>query len=93
LTGSPGELGYTVQVRENPRGDGYCDRRARQIVIAERLSPNARVATRIHELAHALVEVDRQTEDPKLGYAEEELVVESVVFSSCQEQTAEHAWR
>jgi len=31
-----------------------------------------------HELAHALVRQDRQPEDPKLEYAEEELVAESV---------------
>ena len=84
LDGLAGELGYTVQVRETPRGDGYCDRRARQIVIAERLSPNARVATGIHELAHALVDVDRQAEDPKLGYAEEELIAESVAYTCCR---------
>ena len=37
----------------------------------------------MHELAHALVRLDRSAEDPSLGYAEEELVVESVAFSVC----------
>jgi hypothetical protein len=57
-------------------------------VIAERLSPNARVATQIHELAHALVDVDREAEDPKLGHAEEELIAESVVFCPSRPGTA-----
>ena len=78
------ELGYTVDVAEDVRGDGYCDRRARRIVIAGRLAANAAVATRIHELAHALVDVDRQAEDLKLGCAAEELVAESVAYTCCR---------
>jgi hypothetical protein len=39
------------------------------------------VATLIHELAHALCELDRQRDDPALTYAEEELVVESVAHA------------
>jgi hypothetical protein len=84
LDGLAGELGYTVQVDDSPDGDGYCDRRARRLVIAQRLSPNAAVATRIHELAHALVEADRHEQDPSLSYAEEELVAESVAYTCCR---------
>lgn len=39
------------------------------------------MATLIHELAHALCELDRQRDDPALTYAEEELVVESVAYA------------
>lgn len=44
---------------------------------------HALVATLIHELAHVLVRFDHEEEDPKLTYAQEELVVESVAFSVC----------
>lgn len=37
----------------------------------------------MHELAHALVRVDRDDDDPALDYAEEELVVESVAYTVC----------
>jgi antirestriction protein ArdC len=53
-------------------------------VIAERLSVNAAVATRIHELAHALVDGDRQPEDPQVGYAEEELIAELIAYTCCR---------
>ena len=39
---------------------------------------NAQVDVLCHELAHVLVRVDRHDDDPQLGYAEEELVAESV---------------
>jgi hypothetical protein len=39
---------------------------------------NARVDVICHELGHALVRLDRRDEDPPLGYAEEDLVAESV---------------
>jgi antirestriction protein ArdC len=53
-------------------------------VIAQRLSPNAAVATRIHELAHALIDIDRHEQDPSLSYAEEELVAESIAYTCCR---------
>jgi antirestriction protein ArdC len=46
-------------------------------------SPNAQLATLVHELAHALIGVDRRDDDPKLSYREEESVVESVAYSVC----------
>jgi hypothetical protein len=51
-------------------------------VIAERLAGNARLATLIHELGHALLASEQQ--DTKLSYAQEELVVESIAFCCCE---------
>jgi hypothetical protein len=44
---------------------------------------NQAVATMIHETAHMLVRKDKLDDDPKMTYAEEELVVESVAMSVC----------
>jgi hypothetical protein len=49
----------------------------------ENFSPNAQIAAGIHELAHALVVVDRQDNDPKLRYGQEEVVVECVAYTIC----------
>jgi hypothetical protein len=46
-------------------------------------SPNAQVSVLIHELSHALVRIDRRDGDPKLDYASEEVVVESVAYLVC----------
>jgi antirestriction protein ArdC len=46
-------------------------------------SPNAQVATLVHELAHALCRAERRPDDPKLAYGEEEVVVECVAYSVC----------
>ena len=73
-------LGYAMRVEADRHGaDGYCNRRERQIGIATALEPNARVATAVHELAHALV----GREDVTLTYAQEELVVESIAYCVC----------
>ena len=77
-----GELGYTVCVCGTGPADGTCNRKTREIKIAERLSPNGRLVAGIHELSHAMVGADEQA--PKLSYAQEELVVESVAFCCCQ---------
>jgi antirestriction protein ArdC len=77
-----GEIGYTVTFETPPRGDGYCAPQKKRIVIAERLSANARLATLIHELGHALLASERDA--PKLAYAQEELVVESIAVSACE---------
>ncbi len=37
----------------------------------------------MHELAHALVRLERHEDDPALSYPEEELVVESVAYTVC----------
>jgi antirestriction protein ArdC len=65
---------------------GWYDPRTREIaveVVGEGFSANAQVATTIHELAHALVRHDRGEDDPRLTYAEEEVVVECVAFTVC----------
>jgi len=75
------ELGYTVCVCDTGPADGTCNRKIRRVEIAERLSANGRLAAAIHELAHALVGADEEA--PKLTYAQEELVVESIAWSCC----------
>lgn len=65
---------------------GYHEPATGRIVVKDvgpEFSPNAQVSVLVHELAHALVRIDRREEDPKLGYAEEEVVVESVAYSVC----------
>lgn len=57
---------------------GSCDPQAKVLTINDDQAINARVDVGCHELAHALVRLDRRDEDPSLGYAEEELVAESV---------------
>jgi hypothetical protein len=75
------EIDYTVDFTDAGAADGTCNRKTRRIVIADRLAPNGRLATLIHELAHALVALEP---DAELTYAQEELVVESVAWSCCQ---------
>jgi antirestriction protein ArdC len=81
------DLGLTVSVEPVPgAAAGYHEPAAERIVVdvvGERFSPNAQLQTLVHELAHALVRLDRRDEDPKLPYAEEEVVVESVAHTVC----------
>ena len=51
---------------------------AKVLTINSQQAVNAQVDVVCHELAHALVRHDRHDDDPQLGYAEEELVAESV---------------
>ncbi len=80
-------LGYTVVVEEIPgSAQGYCAPRRQRIgveAVSEEFSPNAQVATELHELAHALMRCERQDEDPELTYAEEEVVVECIAYTVC----------
>jgi antirestriction protein ArdC len=65
---------------------GYHEPATGRIVVEDvspEFSANAQVSVLVHEIAHALVRIDRRQDDPKLGYAEEEVVVESVAFSVC----------
>jgi antirestriction protein ArdC len=65
---------------------GYHEPATGRIVLEEvgpEFSANAQVSVLVHELAHALVRIDRRAEDPKLDYASEEVVVESVAYSVC----------
>ncbi len=72
------EIGYAVEISDTGLADGTCNSKTRQIAIAERLEANGRLAALIHELAHALVAID--SDAPKLGYAQGELVAESVAW-------------
>jgi antirestriction protein ArdC len=73
------ELGYRVAYRPLQRGHGgSCDPSAKVLTVNDQQSVNAQISVTCHELAHALVRHDRQEDDPALGYAEEELVAESV---------------
>ncbi|HET9186015.1 MAG TPA: ArdC family protein [Solirubrobacterales bacterium] len=63
---------------------GYHEPATGRIVIDdEGRSSNAQIATLIHEIAHALIRLDRRDDDPKLAYGEEEVVVESVAYCVC----------
>jgi antirestriction protein ArdC len=64
------------------RGGSY-DTATKAIAINDTHSLNAQVKTLIHELAHALLRVEPNSDDPALSYAEEELVVESVAYTVC----------
>jgi Zincin-like metallopeptidase len=80
-------IGSPVAIEAVPgAASGYYEPATRRIVIdviGEDFSANAQVATLIHELAHALVRCDRSEEEPKLSYAEEEVVVESAAYTVC----------
>jgi antirestriction protein ArdC len=82
ITRLAGEIGYTVCVCDTGPADGTCNRKTHEIKIAQRLSANDRLAAGIHELSHALVGADKHP--PKLTYAQEEVVVESIAWSCCQ---------
>jgi antirestriction protein ArdC len=87
LVGFGRSLGLSVDVEPVPgAANGYLEPATDHLVIdvqSEAFSANAQVQTLVHELAHALVRGDRRPEDPKLPYAEEEVVVESVAFAVC----------
>jgi hypothetical protein len=80
-------IGYGFEVEAIDGGaEGLCDRRQQRITVeevSESFSPNAQIAAGVHELAHALVVVDRRDDDPKLRYGEEEVVVECVAYTVC----------
>ena len=77
-------LGVAVE-REPMRDgcDGYFHPAERRIAINPAVSVNQQAAALAHELAHALVRLDRQADDPALDYASEELVAESVACTVC----------
>jgi antirestriction protein ArdC len=80
-------LELEVAVELIPRAAaGYHEPASGRIVLEDvgpDFSANAQVSVLVHEIAHALVRIDRRDDDPKLGYAEEEVVVESVAWSVC----------
>ncbi len=81
-------LGYIVSFESIPgAAGGWCDSKAKRIVIDAGGPGNARLRTLVHEVAHAL----------GVGYAEygrarSEVIVDTTIFSSCQEQTRELVW-
>jgi antirestriction protein ArdC len=77
-----GELGYCWEVCDTGEAEGRHNPKRRRIEISDRLSANGQLAAGVHELAHALVALDELA--PRLSYAEEELVVESVAFCVCE---------
>lgn len=76
-------IGYSFALEALGGPKGVCDAQAHRISVEAGLEPNGQVAVAIHELAHALVRVDRRQSDPNLTYAQEELVVESIAWSVC----------
>jgi Zincin-like metallopeptidase len=87
LRGLASSLGVAVVTANVPAGAGGVFRPASKEIgllpVSSEVSPNQQVKTLIHELAHALVRLDRQDEDPQLAYAEEEVVVECVAYTVC----------
>jgi IrrE N-terminal-like domain len=81
LTDLAREIGYTVTIQATSRGDGYSQPKTKQIVIADHLQANGRLATLIHELGHAFLRTEPDVK--QLSYAEEELVVESIALCAC----------
>jgi antirestriction protein ArdC len=82
-----GSLDLVVSIEAIPgRVSGYHEPATSRVVVEEigpKFSANAQVGVLIHELAHALVRLDRRDDDPDLDYASEEVVVESVAYSVC----------
>lgn len=74
-----GSLGYLVSFQEiRGSAGGWCDARARGIVIESRASGNAQVRTLIHECAHALgVDYERYSRP------QAEVIVDTVTFVVC----------
>jgi hypothetical protein len=74
-------LGFTVSFESIPgeRG-GWCDQKARRIVVDADAPANAQPRILFHEIAHALLHLIDH-DGPELSYAEEEIVVESIAFS------------
>jgi hypothetical protein len=71
-------LGFAVGYEPLEGRDGYCSRRESRIAIARDLPDNAKVATLIHELAHA-----HGVDYTQFSRPEAELIVESVACIVC----------
>ena len=77
-----GEIGSSVQFAAVGSGArGFYEPATKRIVIERDMAVNQQVATLCHELAHALVRAERDSDDPTFGYASEELIAESVAFT------------
>jgi hypothetical protein len=77
-------LGFSVSFESIPgETGGWCDQNARRIVVDAAAPANAQLRILIHETVHAL----------GVGYAQygrqrAEVIVDTVIFSSCQASTA-----
>jgi antirestriction protein ArdC len=71
-----GEIGFSMSFAalDGQRG-GFCDYRAKRIVIEDRQAPNAKVRVAIHELAHAL-----GVSSERFGRERAEVIVECAAF-------------
>jgi antirestriction protein ArdC len=84
LTTLAAEIGSTVTFEWIASGaDGFYRPKTKAIVVEAAHPPNRQVKTLVHELAHALVRADPQSDDPELDRAAEELVAETVAYSVC----------
>jgi len=73
------ELGYDMSYAElDGACGGFCDYRAKRIVIEDRLAPNAKVRVAVHELAHAL-----GVSSERFGRERAEVIVECAAFIVC----------
>ena len=79
LRGLCESLGYSVSFEaiDAPAG-GWCDRRAKRIVIDANLAPNAQLRTLVHETAHALG-VDCQ----QYSREQAEVLADTICFVAC----------
>lgn len=78
LTELVAELGCTLIYEDHPAGrGGSFTPSTKQISINRANAVNHQVKTLIHELAHALLHLT-DPDGPELGYAQEEVVVESI---------------
>lgn len=86
LTALAGSVGCAVSL-EAIEGlpEGYYEPKSRRIVIdcGPGRSPDAQAQTLIHEVSHALIRIEPKAEDPKLTFADEEVVVEAVAYTVC----------
>ncbi len=74
LEGFASSLGYSVEYQDTGSKGGWCDYSAKAIVVSESRSPNGKVRTLIHEIAHALgIGYD-------YGREVAEVIVESVAY-------------
>lgn len=76
-------IGCSVRFEPIPGSANGCYEHSTGTITVDRDTPNGRVKTLLHELAHALVRRARDDDDPDLTYGEEEVVVECVAYTVC----------
>jgi hypothetical protein len=83
LIGLGRRIGSVVEFEEMTGRNGYYQLDSKRIAIRRDMAVNAQVKTLIHELAHALLRAEAREDDPVLGRAAEEIVVEAVAYTVC----------